>query len=187
MRIYSTRHGETDYNNREMILGTTDLPLNKTGMHQADVLAEEVARLGDIDLIIASPMLRAMMTAELVAVRCGLEVITDERLREWNYGSYEGQPRTAEGFAENKVNFGVRMGGSGESLLQLAHRVYSALDDIVKNYGDRTVLLVSHGGVCRVIETYFHDMTNESYSNWFMGNCQLIAYDITGGNYENRS
>ena len=42
----------------------------------------------------------------------------------------EGKSRFTEGFAENKVNFAVRMGGSGESLLQLTHRVYSALDDI---------------------------------------------------------
>ncbi|MBR4628210.1 MAG: histidine phosphatase family protein [Ruminococcus sp.] len=187
MRIYSTRHGETDYNSRDIILGTTDLPLNRTGMNQAAALAEEIARIGGIDLIISSPMQRAMMTSTLISVRCNLQIITDERLREWDYGSYEGKTRYAEGFAEGKTEFGVKMGGSGESLLALAHRVYSALDDIIRKYGDRTVLIVSHGGVCRVIETYFNDMTTESFSNWFMGNCQLIAYDITGGNYENRS
>lgn len=58
----------------------------------------------------------------------------------------------------------------------LSHRVYSALDDIIENYKDKTVLIVSHGGVCRVIETYFNNMTTDKYSNWFMGNCQLIEY-----------
>ena len=86
--------------------------------------------------------------------------------------------RTAEGFAENKSQFGVRMGGNGESVLQLAHRVYSALDDIIKNYSDKNVLIVCHGGVCRIIETYFHDLTTQSYNNWFMGNCQLIEYNV---------
>ena len=83
-----------------------------------------------------------------------------------------------EGFADNKVNFAVRMGKSGESLLQLTHRVYSALDDIIAEYSGRTVLLVTHGGVCRVIETYFNDMTNEQFSNWFMDNCGLLEYNI---------
>ena len=187
MRIYSTRHGQTSYNKQEIIMGTTDIDLDSTGEQQAEALAERIAELGTIDIIIASPMKRAQKTARAVAERCGLEIVTEERLREWDYGSYEGKSRFTEGFAENKVNFGVRMGKSGESLLQLAHRVYSALDDIVEKYGDKTVLIVSHGGVCRVIETYFNDMTTESFSNWFMGNCQLIAYDITGGNYENRS
>ena len=70
------------------------------------------------------------------------------------------------------------MGKSGESLIQLAHRVYSALDDIIAEYRDKNVLIVSHGGVCRVIETYFNNMTTDEFSGWFMGNCQLIEYNI---------
>ncbi len=178
MKIYSTRHGQTSYNKQEIIMGTTDIDLDSTGEQQAQALAERIAELGTIDIIIASPMKRAQKTARAVAERCGLEVVTEERFREWDYGSYEGKSRFTEGFAENKVNFAVRMGGSGESLLQLTHRVYSALDDIIAEYGDRTVLLVTHGGVCRVIETYFNDMTNEQFSNWFMDNCGLLEYNI---------
>ena len=178
MKIYSTRHGQTEFNRQELILGTTDIELNGTGVEQAEELADRVAEIGGIDLIIASPMKRAMATAKAVAAKTGLEIITDDRLREWNYGRYEEKSRFAEGFAENKVNFGVRMGGTGESLLQLSHRVYSALDDIIAEYSNKTVLIVSHGGVCRIIETYFNDMSNEKFSNWFMGNCELIGYEI---------
>jgi len=121
-------------------------------------------------------MKRALTTAKAVADSCGLDIITDERLREWDYGEYEGKSRFTDGFAENKVNFGVKMGKTGESLLQLSHRVYSLLDDIKKKYSGKTILIVCHGGICRVIETYFNDMTNEEYSNWFMDNCQLKEY-----------
>ena len=178
MKIYSTRHGQTAFNKQETVLGTTDIDLDETGELQAIDLAERIAALGCIDIIIASPMKRAMRTARAVAERCGLDIVTEERLREWDYGYYEGRSRFTEGFAENKVNFAVRMGKSGESLLQLSHRVYSALDDIIAGCRDKTVLIVSHGGVCRVIETYFNDMTNEQYSNWFMDNCGLIEYTI---------
>ncbi|MBQ6250526.1 histidine phosphatase family protein [Ruminococcus sp.] len=178
MKIYSTRHGQTSYNKQEIILGTTDIELDETGEQQAKTLAERIAELGTIDIIIASPMKRAQKTARAVAERCGLDIVTEERFREWDYGAYEGKSRFTEGFAENKVNFAVRMGGSGESLLQLTHRVYSALDDIIAEYSGRTVLLVTHGGVCRVIETYFNDMTNEQFSNWFMDNCGLLEYNI---------
>jgi probable phosphoglycerate mutase len=176
LKIYVTRHGQTDYNKDEIILGVTDLPLNDTGMAQARKLAENAAKLGDIDIIISSPMKRALTTAKAVADSCGLDIITDERLREWDYGEYEGKSRFTDGFAENKVNFGVKMGKTGESLLQLSHRVYSLLDDIKKKYSGKTILIVCHGGICRVIETYFNDMTNEEYSNWFMDNCQLKEY-----------
>lgn len=178
MKIYSTRHGQTDYNKNEIVLGTTDIPLNETGLAQAAELAENVRKIGNIDIIIASPMLRAQTTAKAVAEKCGLEIITDERLREWDYGEYEGKSRFTDGFAESKTQFGVRMGKSGESLLQLSHRVYSVLDDIIEKFSGKNVLIVSHGGICRVIETYFNDMTTCEYSNWFMGNCRLIEYDI---------
>lgn len=178
MKIYSTRHGQTSYNKQEIIMGTTDIDLDSTGEQQAKALAERIAELGTIDIIIASPMKRAQKTACAVAERCGLDIVTEERFREWDYGAYEGKSRFTEGFADNKVNFAVRMGKSGESLLQLTHRVYSALDDIIAEYSGRTVLLVTHGGVCRVIETYFNDMTNEQFSNWFMDNCGLLEYNI---------
>ncbi|MBR6967535.1 MAG: histidine phosphatase family protein [Ruminococcus sp.] len=178
MKIYSTRHGRTEFNRQDIILGATDIELDETGERQAAALAERIYELGEIDTIISSPMKRALRTACIVAERCGLDVMTDERLREWDYGSYEGKGRFTEGFAENKLDFGVKMGGNGESLLQLSHRVYSALDDIISKYNDKTVLLVSHGGVCRVIETYFHDMSAESFANWFMDNCGLIRYNV---------
>ena len=164
MKLYVTRHGQTDYNKDEIILGVTDLPLNETGLAQAAELAENAEKLGDIDIIISSPMKRAFTTAKAVADRCGLEIITEERLREWDYGEYEGKSRF--------------MGRSGESLLQLSHRVYSVLDEIKAKYRDKNVLVVCHGGICRVIETYFNDLTNEEYSNWFMGNCQVIEYSL---------
>lgn len=178
MNIYSTRHGQTDYNKAEMILGTTDVPLNSTGIRQAERLAEEVERIGDIDVIIASPMLRAQTTAKAAAEKCGIRIVTENRFREWDYGTYEGQSRFTEGFPESKHEFGVRMGESGESLLQLAHRVYSALDDIIRDYSGRNVLIVSHGGICRIIETYFNDMSTAEFDGWFMDNCQIIRYTL---------
>lgn len=178
MKIYSTRHGQTDFNKMDLILGRTDVPLNEKGMIQADELAEQITALGNIDLIIASPMKRAQATAAAISEMAGIEMLTEERFREWDYGEFEQKPRYTDGFAENKLDFGVRMGKTGESLLQLSHRVYSALDDIIENYSGRNVLIVSHGGVCRVIETYFNDMTAKEFAGWFMGNCQLIEYDI---------
>lgn len=178
MKIYSARHGQTDYNLGDIIQGSTDNELNQTGIAQAYDLAKKINKINNIDLIVSSPMKRAYKTALIISEKNNLEIVTEERFREWDYGQYEGMHRSADGFAENKMQFGVRMGKSGESVLQLAHRVYSALDDIIKNYPDKNILIVCHGGVCRIIETYFHDLTIDNYNNWFMGNCQLIEYDI---------
>lgn len=177
MKIYSTRHGETEWNANEKICGITDIELTEKGVSQAATLAEKAVLCGDIDLIICSPLKRAVKTAGIIADKLGCEIITEERLTEWNYGSYEGKTRYTKGFSEAKALFGVKMPDGGESVLQLAHRVYSVLDDVIRNYSDKNVLLVSHGGVCRIIETYFNDMTTVEYSNFFMGNCELRQYD----------
>lgn len=178
MKIYATRHGQTEWNAIDRICGITDVDLTETGKAQARELAEKAAEKGDIDLIICSPLKRARETARAVSERIACEVIIDARLTEWNYGSYEGKHRSTEGFAEAKRQFGFKMKDGGESVLQLAHRVYSVIDDVIEKYPDKNVLLVCHGGVCRIIETYFHDMTTEEYSNFFMGNCELREYRV---------
>ncbi|MGN1137442.1 MAG: histidine phosphatase family protein [Oscillospiraceae bacterium] len=178
MKIYAARHGQTEWNLNDRICGRTDVELTETGRQQALLLAEKAYEKGDIDLIVCSPMKRARDTAQAVADRIGCNIMIDERLIEWDYGDYEGKHRTTEGFAENKTEFGVKMHGGGESVLQLAHRTYSVIDDVIKNYPDKNVLLVCHGGVCRIIETYFNDLTTHDYSNFFMGNCELREYIV---------
>lgn len=178
MKIYATRHGETVWNSLDKICGVTDVELTDKGRAQAAELAEKIAEKGDVDLILCSPLKRARDTAQAVADRIHREIIIEERLTEWDYGSYEGMHRTAEGFPQSKIEFGVKMHGDGESLFQLCHRVYSVIDDVRKNYPDKNVLLVCHGGVCRVIETYFNDMTIDEFLHFFMGNCELREYVI---------
>lgn len=178
-RIFFTRHGETTMNAEDHISGITDCELTENGITQAKQLAEICAAHSDIALILCSPLRRARQTAEIIAAKRNIPIRIDERLREWDYGSYEDQPRSGTpDFQEAKREFGVRMKGGGESLLQLAHRVYSCIDDIRRQYAGMTVLCVCHGGVCRAAETYFNDMSNDAFSRFFMGNCELRKYEI---------
>ncbi len=178
MKLYVTRHGETEWNALEKISGITDIALAPAGIAQAQELAERCAAAGDIQRIIASPMQRAQATAGFVAERLELPVQTDERLREWNYGSFEGQPRWTPGFPEAKAAWGCKMPDGGESVFQLVQRTYNVIDDVKRLYPDENVLLVCHGGICRVIDSYFTDMTVERFMGFFMGNCELRVYDL---------
>ena len=176
MRIYAARHGQTQWNAENRICGRTDLPLTQTGMAQAVQLAENAVGKG-IDLIIASPMLRTRQTAGVVAEKLGVPVQTDDRLIEQDYGIYEGMDRKTQAFLDNKRQFATRHPG-GESAMQLAYRVYSLLEEVRAKYPDRTVLLVCHGGIMRVIRTYFEDMTNEAYANYSAENAELAEYEF---------
>lgn len=176
MKLYVARHGQTRWNAENRICGRTDLPLTETGIAQAQALAEKAAPLG-IDLIISSPMLRARHMAQIVAERCGAEVMVDERLIEQNYGIFEGLDRKNQDFLANKRQFATRYPG-GESMLDMAGRIYPLLREIREIYSEKTVLLACHGGVCRVIRSFFLPMTNEEFASYSPENCSLECYEL---------
>ena len=173
MKILFTRHGETEWNSQNIICGRTDIELSEKGHEQAKRLSELISKEHDIDMIICSPMKRARQTASYTTKALGIEPIYDARLREWDYGEFEGKPRDTEGFLESKLEFGCRMAGGGESVFDVVNRAYGLIDELYEKYPDKTILLVCHGGVCRVIETYFRNMTRDEFAHFFMGNCEL--------------
>ena len=176
MKLYVARHGQTLWNLEDKVCGRTDIPLTRLGQEQAQLLAQRTKEL-KIDLIISSPMLRARQTAAPAAAMHGLEILTDDRLIEQNYGIYEGVSRFDNGFLGNKRHFAYRYPG-GESMMDVAYRVYSLLQEIKEKYAGKNVLLVCHGGVCRVIRTYFEDMTNEEYFHYSEGNAAVREYTL---------
>lgn len=176
MKIYITRHGETPWNVVNKICGRTDVPLTDKGLEQARKLADRAGDRG-IDLIIASPMVRAMTTARILSEAWDVPVISDSRLVEQDYGVYEGRDRSDPGFLANKRHFAYRYPG-GESMMQMALRVYGLLEELKESHPDKTLLLVCHGGVCRIINSYFRDMTNEEFFSYYIDNCALECFDF---------
>lgn len=174
VNLYVARHGQTTWNAKDKVCGITDVELTEKSIEQAKALAE-LAATKPIDIIISSPLKRARDTAKIVADRCGLSVEIDERLIEQNYGIYEGVHRKNEDFLNNKRNFAYKYPG-GESQIQVAHRIYGLIDELKRKYNDKNILLICHGGVCRVLRTYFQDMTNEEFFHYSLENCKLEEY-----------
>lgn len=85
------RHGETDWNARNLSQGNVDIPLNDVGLAQARVAAGLLATRG-IRSVVASPLSRAYDTAVIAAERMGWPVETEDGLREVAFGVQEGQP-----------------------------------------------------------------------------------------------
>ena len=172
--VYFTRHGETVWNVENKICGVTDIALTDRGREQARALGRQLAA-GEqgITRILCSPLVRARETAQLIAAETGLPLAVDVRLREQAFGRYEGTPRNGPAFALAKLHFADRFGG-GESMMQLAARVYSLLDELAAR-GD-TCLLVAHNGIARVVHSYFCELTNEEYAAFGIHNCELRTY-----------
>ncbi len=85
------RHGETDWNAQGRSQGSIDIPLNALGLQQAERAADALSR-HRFGTIVASPLSRARVTAEIAAARLGLPVQIDVDLREVSFGDMEGQP-----------------------------------------------------------------------------------------------
>lgn len=176
MKLYIARHGETPWNVENRVSGRTDVPLTEKGVEQARLLARNAMGKG-IEVLLSSPLLRARQTAQAVSEAIGVPIELDERLIELDFGSFEGGPRSDPEFQYTRAQFPTRYPG-GESAFQLAQRVYSCLEDVKRKYAGKTVLLVCHGGVCRMVRSYFMDLTNDEYSYYFAPNAELVEYDM---------
>ena len=174
--VYFARHGETVWNVENKICGMTDSPLTEKGRAQAAQLGEAVKNSGIVlDEILYSPLSRAADTALAVAAATGLPARVEPRLREQCFGRFEGtSPRNSPEFTAAKMQFADRY-TDGESMLQLAQRIYNLLDELRADT-DKTFLLVAHNGIARVVQSYFYDMTNEEYAAAGIKNCEFVEF-----------
>lgn len=85
--------------------------------------------------------------------------------------------RKNDNFLANKRNFAYRY-PNGESMMQVAYRIYGLIDKIKAQYQGKNVLIISHGGVCRIIRTYFIDMSNDEFFSYTLENGKLEEYEL---------
>ena len=168
--IYVVRHGETEWNAMNKVLGRTDMPLNDTGIQQAHEIACALKDL-NIEVFLCSPLIRARQTADVISNETGIDYKVDERLIEQDFGSFEGVYRYDEAYQNAKREYFARYPG-GESFFDLAARVYP----LIKELNGKNALLVTHGGICRIIRNYFEDMGNEEFVQFSQGNCEVRMY-----------
>lgn len=177
MLLYITRHGETTWNVEDKVCGRPDVELTERGKAQAMELAEKVKGKG-ITRMLVSPLRRTRETAELANTYIQVPMEIEERLIEFSFGEMEGRQRSDPEFQAAKRNITTRFPG-GESVLDVAHRIYSLLDEIPKKYPGETILLVCHGAVSRVVHTYFEDLEVSQFGKFGLMNCELKAYQLS--------
>jgi broad specificity phosphatase PhoE len=179
------RHGETDWNRTHRWQGFTGPSLNETGRRQARELA---ARLSDIDAIYSSDTDRALETARVVAARLGLTVREDQRLRELNFGEWEGltrheiNQRYAGAFSRwDACELAEPTGG--ESDAAMAERVLQALSEIAERHGDGRVLVVTSGGPIRAVQAHAGGIEQALARRHFdrVENCTLVELVLRDG------
>ncbi len=179
MKLLIVRHGKTDWNKEKRAAGLTDIKLNKEGEEQAEVLRDKLKDT-HIDVIISSPLIRAVRTAEIINENHNLDILIDEDLIERNLGIYEGQPNEQEIFNEIRYYTKNVPVEKGEDCKTYTKRVFNFLDKVIDEYKDKadTVLIVSHGFFLRSANWYFNGLPTEPEEVIRIKNCQIDEYNV---------
>jgi broad specificity phosphatase PhoE len=140
------RHGQTDWNIDLRLQGSSDIPLNETGINQATVAGSKLSR-ADWDVIIASPLSRARDTAQIVAQQLAMPVVIVPELVERSFGVAEGfsHAEWRKMYESNEHIEGL------ESIQDLRARCELLLQLIATEYDGLRVLAISHGALIRKV------------------------------------
>lgn len=188
MNLYFTRHGETEWNVKKKIQGTTDIPLNENGIYQAKRLAQTLLEKRDCESfhpirVYTSPQLRAAETAQISADALGIECIPLDGLREMDLGEWEGSnwDLIRETYGEQYLHWNSHRRydhtPGGESYDEVLGRTLAALDEILGRETE-DVLVVSHSAVLMALRCYLAGLPFEEMVRCFKTrNTELVKIE----------
>jgi len=154
-QLVLVRHGETEWTERRLLHGRLDSPLSAAGRRHSELTAQRL-RGEHFDALFSSPQGRAVQTAEILGLAVGLTPVLLDDLREADFGWLEGKPLSL-----------IDPDGPGNKLLrlvtwlmraltaerpgQVAKRVASAVEAIVRQHPHGRVLVVTHWGIVSML------------------------------------
>jgi broad specificity phosphatase PhoE len=150
MKLYCVRHGETHYNSGGRIQGQLDSQLTPLGLRQCQAVADALGAL-DVDAVIASPLSRALQSAQMIAARLKLEVRSEPRLMEIHAGMFQGYtweeidrqfPDESVRWRSQDADYRIPGGESRRDLTTRAREAFCA----IREAGYRQAIVVAHGG-----------------------------------------
>lgn len=153
------RHGQTRWNKEKRLQGSTDIPLSKEGIRQAENVAEKL-QLFPIDIILSSGLKRAVQTATIIAKKHHTAVIKRKELNERNYGKYEGRLwKDVLALLEAKhLHMQDLSPVGGETYEVFTHRVKLEVQSMILRHTGKHMLIVCHGGVIRTLLQEFRQI-----------------------------
>lgn len=184
--LYLVRHGQTDSNVRKLLHGSTDVPLDARGLLQAQLVADRLSREVNADVLISSPLDRALTTARIIGERIGLEPEIKPGLSEMDFGELEGV--VIDAIAEDYPEIAERLFDfddfeltwpNGESRRQFHTRVFATFQTILEDYASHSVVVVAHGGVIGSLIAQIEGVSPNNWLAYQIANCGLSHLHIT--------
>ncbi|MEK8127673.1 histidine phosphatase family protein [Paenibacillus filicis] len=185
--LYLVRHGQTEWNVEHRMQGHQDSPLTELGIRQANWLGDALQN-ERIDTVFSSTSRRAVRTAELIRGARELPVQESDEFREINLGIWEGRtqaevkelfPVQFDQFWSDPEAFQVE---GSETFRQVRERAAAKLDEILQAHPGRSILLVTHTVVVKLLMAYFENRPmNELWNLPYIHPACLCKIEVRNG------
>lgn len=188
MRLYIIRHGETDWNVLRRLQGQTDIALNENGREVARQTAEGMKNVR-IDLVLTSPLQRAVETARIVIGDRQIPVLEEPMIQEISFGSLEGSQLTKElrdtpgseyyrFFHTPELYCPPQDGESLDSLLERTGTFLELLKTRTE-WMNRNILVSTHGAASRaLLASVRHTAKADFWAGGVPKNCAVTIVDL---------
>ncbi|MCB2253318.1 alpha-ribazole phosphatase family protein [Pseudomonas chlororaphis] len=182
LRLDLLRHGETELGGG--LRGSLDDALTDAGWQQ---MRAAVAGRGPWDRVVSSPLQRCARFAEALGARLALPVVLEADLQELHFGAWEGQSAAAlmstdaEALGRFWADPYAFTPPQGEPVLAFSARVLAAVERLYQSYAGERVLLVSHGGVMRLLLARARGLPREQLLSVEVAHGGLFALRIEAG------
>ena len=192
--IYLVRHGETDYNLEFRVQGHVDTKLNPKGIKQAKSRAKHLKNI-KFDAAYSSDLIRAKKTAEIIATEHNLTVLATKLIRERSFGHLEGR-HWNEIMVEMKdlfdhyhslatpERFKYKPFKAYDSDEELVSNLITFLRELALTHANKTVLVVSHGGLMRAFLVHLGYANNNNYDKISIKNTGYIKFESDGVEFD---
>ncbi|MBQ2764179.1 MAG: alpha-ribazole phosphatase [Firmicutes bacterium] len=183
MKLYLVRHGETELNVKKVYYGSTDCALTENGREQAASLRAVFEDM-PLDLVLESPLIRAKDTATLLLGENPAPRISDDRLKELNFGTWEGKSwqelQGDETYEKWCIDWQTTCPPEGESFLDLAARVRAFYDDLLQREAE-TVLIGAHHAVLQQLMACLLEADSASCWHYAFSQGTYTLFEINHG------
>jgi len=188
-RVVLVRHGQTAWNREVRFRGRANLSLDDFGLKQAEATGRYLRARWPVDVVYASPMQRAMQTAQAIAALATIAEAHDltaqsfDGLLDIDFGEWQGQspdeveehyPELLKAWFETPHTVHVP---GGESLEDVRNRVVSALDRVIERHPGQTVAMVGHTVVNRVLLCAVLGLSNDHFWRLRQETCAVNVFE----------
>lgn len=183
-KICFIRHGETDWNIAGKLQGRTDIPLNESGIKQAQACGASLLQ-NEWDLMITSPLLRAKETGQIIQQKLNIPLYEKESFIEVAFGDAEGLT-----YYERDARFPNREYPNKETEAMITERFLKGIQTVHQDHTNKNILIISHGAFINAIFYYFSNgaigtgitrLANGSFSTLEINdnNTHILDYNTT--------